>query len=507
LADDTRKKPARKPSIASHRLFPVIVLLWFGALFGLASLAIRPALLQGVVAAAGIDRVVPMAAPPLGHTARFLIVLMMTALGCLIGAVVGRRLARPMPVRPAPRRRGLGPKTPSLIEDASPVRSFGASADEAAQDAEDEDEQPLRRRRQLALLPDDETFEDRAPLPGNPILSVSELPLKSFDEVDEIWLHSSDRAPARGPDRAGDTEGARDTEGAEGTGDLATDRLHREPPIAMEAEEPTQPTADPLFDSYVRRVNASVEGGEHLKEPVPGFTAIPPIDVSAVSEDIAQDHAGGPRDEPAQGDAAYANTAERIAKAPLDSLSHVELLERLGQTIARRRAQATRAESVRPDPAAPAAQALRATGDVPAALRPHWLDQADADDEALPAAIPARTIPMKPVPAASPHDTRADTDILAQGYSSLRGMTRFVHQGPADQQPAAQDFVRIDEQGDMAAPQPPVFAFPGLQEVAATPMPERRAFDAPQPGEPAADQTEQALRAALATLRRMSGTG
>lgn len=474
MADDTRKTPASKPSIASHRLFPLVVLLWFGALFGLASLAIRPVLLESVVAATGIDKVVPMAAPPLGNTARILIVLMMTVLGCLVGAVVARRLAKPAATQTAVRRRRAAPEAaPAMIEDASPVGLFGAAADRS-DDEEEEDDQPVRRRRQLALLPDEETFEDHAPLPGQQILSVSELPLKSFDEVDEIWLHSSVRSPAPAPitDEAADS-------------DAPPFNDHIDPEIA--SEEVPAPHSNPLLDSYARRVTASA--GEPIEEPAPGFVSLTPPD--AVEASTAP--------EP-QIDPAYANTAERIATAPLDTLSHVELLERLALTIARRRAKAATAPAAaaaEPFTPAPPAVPLRPVSEMPAALRPHWIDQEDADDDALPASIPARSIAMKPVP--TPVE---NAHVLADGYSSLLGMTR-----PAQDDSAPREFVRIDEPTDESLPQPPVFAFPGLQEVAATPIPERRAFDAPRTDEAMPDQTEQALRAALATLRRMSGTG
>lgn len=94
LAKHNRKTPQGRP-VTSHPLFPAIVALWFGALFGLSSLAIRPGLLESLVLAAHIDRVIPAAAPPLGVTARLLLALAMAALGALLGAGIGGRLARP----------------------------------------------------------------------------------------------------------------------------------------------------------------------------------------------------------------------------------------------------------------------------------------------------------------------------------------------------------------------------------------------------------------------------
>jgi hypothetical protein len=512
------KGRAAKPSIASHPLFPVVVVLWFGALFGLASLAIRPPLMEAFVAATGIDRVVPMAAPPLGSTARILIVLLMTILGCLVGALVARRVAKPA-VQPSTRRRRPAPEAERAEEDASPVGMFGA--DQSATAEEEPSEQPLRRRRQLALMPQDDAFEDQAPLPGTQILSVAELPLKSFDEVDGIWLHDSDRAapvkPASFAPEAADgathddpvLAGAPDDERLETFAQVARE-------IASDdAPDEANGRSNRLFETYVRRVNAGVGSNDGDLDPAPGFASVPAsdhedapamLDLDRTAEALPVTH-----DAPARSDQpAYANTAERIATAPLDALSHVELLERLAQTIARRRAQYAQAsaqasaassetvaaaEPVEPPVAPPRfAPPLAAAPELPAALRPHWAGDEDEQDDALPSTIPPRSITMKPVPAPIAPAAQ-DDDILAEGYSSLQGMTK----------PGPRQFVRIDEAENAAVPPPPVVAFPGLQDVAATAEPERRTFDAPQSAEPPPDQTEQALRAALATLRRMSG--
>ena len=81
--------------ISKHRLFPALVALWFGALFGLSIMAVRPGLLETLVVSAQFDRLIPAAAPPLGDTARILTALIMAALGALLGAVIGTRIARP----------------------------------------------------------------------------------------------------------------------------------------------------------------------------------------------------------------------------------------------------------------------------------------------------------------------------------------------------------------------------------------------------------------------------
>jgi len=97
-------------SLTSHHLFPPLVALWFGALFGLSTLAVRTSLFEEMVLASGFDRLVPAAAPPLGHLARLLIAAAFGLLGAGIGLFVARlaadargaRRAAPAPVAASP---------------------------------------------------------------------------------------------------------------------------------------------------------------------------------------------------------------------------------------------------------------------------------------------------------------------------------------------------------------------------------------------------------------------
>ncbi|MCJ2185160.1 hypothetical protein MTR62_21075, partial [Novosphingobium sp. 1949] len=92
MADNTRRNQGAKQPISQHPLFPAIVALWCGALAGLCSVALRPALIEQAILATGLDTLVPMAAPPLGATFRILFALAMTGLGGLGGALFARRL-------------------------------------------------------------------------------------------------------------------------------------------------------------------------------------------------------------------------------------------------------------------------------------------------------------------------------------------------------------------------------------------------------------------------------
>ena len=89
------RKPANPKPITAHPLFPAVVALWFGALFGLGSLAVRPSLLESLVIKSRLDLVLPAAAPPLGVTARILVALILAAIGSIIGIMIARKLSRP----------------------------------------------------------------------------------------------------------------------------------------------------------------------------------------------------------------------------------------------------------------------------------------------------------------------------------------------------------------------------------------------------------------------------
>ncbi|MFM5950308.1 MAG: hypothetical protein ACKOPM_13950 [Novosphingobium sp.] len=171
MARQPRKQPQNKP-IAQHQLFPAVVALWFGALFGLGSLAVRPSLLESLVIKSRIDLIVPAAAPPLGITARILVALILAAIGSAIGIAIARRLARPK-VEMRERKRS------KLAVDEAPVRRpFGTSFDSSGDPAI-----IAPRRRALAIEHEDEQFvpHDMAPLPGGApqILDISSVGFRS----------------------------------------------------------------------------------------------------------------------------------------------------------------------------------------------------------------------------------------------------------------------------------------------------------------------------------------
>lgn len=80
--------------VTAHPLFTPFVTLWFGALLGLGSLAVHPALLDNLLRLSRIEQLVATTLPPVDLTGRTLLALILAAGGCLIGLLVARTSAR-----------------------------------------------------------------------------------------------------------------------------------------------------------------------------------------------------------------------------------------------------------------------------------------------------------------------------------------------------------------------------------------------------------------------------
>ena len=163
LATQVLSKPASKAPVTKHPLFPAMVALWFGALFGLGSLAVRASLLESMVLSLSLDVLLPAAAPPLGMKFRLILALLLAAIGVALGAVLARRIARPRQVQ-APRRRGIGSRM-----------SGRQSRDDDLTGADD----TATRRRPLTVAEDEgyDRHYEAAPLPGGSpaILDVTQM--------------------------------------------------------------------------------------------------------------------------------------------------------------------------------------------------------------------------------------------------------------------------------------------------------------------------------------------
>lgn len=152
-----------------------MVALWFGALFGLGSLAIRTSLLEALVLSTHLDAVLEFVAPPLGMKAKIILALCLAVLGGMVGAAFARRLARPKPERRERKRKAAPARRPSpesrLSEPvaAAPVDD-DRQQDETGKPDDASESVPFhhRRRRSLAVEQDyePEYARDAAPLPG-----------------------------------------------------------------------------------------------------------------------------------------------------------------------------------------------------------------------------------------------------------------------------------------------------------------------------------------------------
>ncbi len=438
--------------ITRHPLFPAIVSLWFAALFGMGSLALRTAHLESLVGALHIDALVPAAAPPLGFTARILVALALAVIGALVGWMAGRRLAR------------IGTANPRRDEAGSPAVDAVPDAAEAWADDEDlarlEAARPpaaatpaTGRRRPLAMQEDHTTPTPvRMAKHENPldpeILDLSALEQMGFDRT------PAPPEPAPAP---------------EVTVTEALERAREAPALPIEPQP--APVVEPRAE-------------------IPA----PPL--------------------PAAG-------AARLLAAPLDTLGLVEMVERLALALARHR-EALAAALTADAPviaSRPVAEAtivevvevaeVAAPSLVPSVPEPVAIDP--AEEPPLPIALPAALRPLPIVDAVA-----EDEAVPGPELASLLPPRAFSRPVAVPAPTEAAMAPRIEQPGPADGAIEPVVIFPGQGQPGAA----ARRFDAPanaahakaatpaarQAAAPAdANATEAALKAALATLQRMSG--
>ena len=169
LADEKRMKgKTAKPPISTHPAFPFIVALWFAALLGIGSLVVPVPLIERISVATGLASILPPAAPPLGFTARLLIALGFTVGGGLLGLFIARKVAAAHRAEPALRRAARPvadtPGAPAMPPPISALDELGSEGLDGRQLTGT----PLRSRRALAIEEEEgpSTFLDFAPIPG-----------------------------------------------------------------------------------------------------------------------------------------------------------------------------------------------------------------------------------------------------------------------------------------------------------------------------------------------------
>ncbi len=435
-----------KQPITRHPLFPATVALWFGALFGIGSLAVRPALIESAIASAKLDAIVPL---PMDMATRMLIAAALAGIGGMLGARLARRLGRPKTVaRPRKRSRFLdegdtASQSPEAETPTAPVARAG-------------------RRRQLAI-PDpaqsDKGHLDRAPVPGaTPVLNVSQIGIEGVGPEKE-------RVDPE-PDAITPTEG----ESAEEVTFLPGPAYESKPAVAPLE---TQPLAvEQTLQS--RSANATLPrlSGEDQE---PGFGKLPskaqPLidrapdsDSSPPVQESSSDQATVTHDTAPISDA---SAAERIMSARVEDLGPIELLERLAISLRQKRVVAAHAADELPDvepadetataiiadeaeakaaePAtAPTTSVVSPSSTIPAALRPIGTDPVD-DDDVLPGYIPPRQIGPGRVPS-SPPSAATEADDLDSGAASQAGVSEPVE----PQEPLSSTFAKAQRMSNSA---------------------------------------------------------
>ena len=542
-ANQSNRSKAAAP-IAAHRLFPAIVALWFAALLGIGSLVIPPETLSAAVGALGIPKLIHAAAPPLGFTARALLAVVMAGVGVIVGLVIGLRLASRHMVEPQRKT------DPTRGRKVVPTRTYeydpaGHLAGPAAEAAAAPQRGPLRAS---------EVFADIEPLTG-----TSETASQAFHADaghGDAESPSDDHFAVLGAPAVETFESGHDN-----FDDLIANAWEPEPiepfappaPFAMVAE-PAEPVA---FET-----NAAVKAEPDVRRtlveaPLESLGTVQLVERLA----LAMAAAAGARNAPVADLDLQPRAAAPEPVAPFAAIDEPLELVTLAEPAPHHEPtplfvasfgepatapvhsdsepQAAREPWSAPDFAAPIAEAAVASPARPSILDPiarAWDDES-ADEDDAPTIAPPRFLSARAPATAHRHEHPADAfddaDADAAGddlYPSL-----------LDIQPAAREAIRIPApqqasgpaSGPAAQQAEPIVMFPGAAPRADAPfapppastLQSRRSlpFQAPMgqsPGSNAgtpvtppelsadpvdAEGADRALRAALATLQRMSG--
>lgn len=481
-----------KPSLIRHPFTPFVAALWFAALLGLGSLAVRATVLENAVLALGLDRLIPAAAPPLGFTARLLLALGLAVTGAALGYALTRRLAGP------------GRRAQKAVEtfDASALAAADAAASIAAAGENDDlDRLEAARQQTVRAAP----AGRRRALTNESSLGTEQPQILHLGELDSLGLE--DEAPA--PSALVDAE-------------IAPDSAPAAPVMPQAALDwPAATTPVP-----VAPVAAAPNGAKALESL--GIAEL----VERFTQALAARRAAAPATSPVT---AVAPAPEQLFTAPAHAPAPQAVRD---EPQPESMPAAIRAETPQSAPSVvyeePAAPAPTRPFDMPAVLRQpgtiEWFDDEDGEDEEAaaatldsllppkrPAGDPFRNLPESPEPEAAdiaadaarwalpdpdenPEDELLDVDAAEEPadepFSSLLDMK---HSARVPTPPAA-PFVRVEDGVGSDLPEP-VVTFPG-QVVPPAPIPARLP-GAPYGATPV--QTEAALRDALAALQKMSG--
>ncbi len=311
-----------------------IVPVWFAVTFALSSLAVRGAIIERMVLASGLDLILPMATPPLGNTARFLIAALFAAVGAALGWGVMKML-RPA-TRPAAPAEPVWPS-----EERIRLREVDAHPDAPLR-------APIRAHAELgpqgfdhvppeALAPAPQAY---APYTPPPLAPAAFAPEPVAHEAPRVFT-----PPVIEPAPVIET--------------VARPEPLVEPMPVLAPVAPVVPAFEAAAPLAPAPAPVPALSSAWLESETPFIATEPqPVAEPAPSPPETTKPAGFPLP-PAQGPSA----AEHIARAPIDALSHVELIERLAIAMERRRsADAAKAPAPAQPQSAPVdgtSQALR----------------------------------------------------------------------------------------------------------------------------------------------------
>lgn len=371
-------------AVTQHPLFGTVVPVWLAATFALSTLAVRGELLERIVLSLQLDLILPMATPPLGTTARLMLAVAFGLMGALLGWVAVRKLA--------PRETYAQKAWQEAQREAAPLRRRSADAhpDFPAR-------QPIQAHAELGEHGfDNHPVEKPAYEPAPQVNQQSTAPSYSPPPpVAETWqvLHDVPAPPPPAEEPSWDWKPQ----------PVAVDPVIVEP-VVVQAPVEVVPQRPVLTESVLAELTpAEPASAEPISQPfrffqidpVPAAPAAPeaapvamvtpvltpapiieqpiiqPI-VEIVPEIVAAPTIEPVIEQPAPTSKAVAgfpsitldgpSAAEHIATASLESLSHVELLERLAQALHRHQsAPQSDTRSVAPEPAL--APAPDGTGD------------------------------------------------------------------------------------------------------------------------------------------------
>lgn len=522
-----RKAPPSKP-ITDHPLFPAFVALWFSAVLGLGSLAVRPELLESLVLRSGIDLIVPAAAPPLGIMARILVALVLAATGSMLGIVVARKLARPGVAERDRNRTMHGSETgeqPLRHRDAHPDAPARRPISAREELGEELSAAPaaipnMAQRRPSLTLADEETqyvAHESAPLIAAPMdldafiaASVAQVPLAVQEQTIgmdiAVWLpanqawQSSSALPVAEPPL--DTQVAFDDEDISAPTLLAAPSLHPDEAApatrALAAAETTTPREAAARDGRQVFGMSPVEPQAAEDRQIFGMT---PPSFLTPAEPAGEAAAAAP-------ESATDTVSDEAPRANLAELGMVDLAGRLQESLARRRA----ARAAMPS-APPTAEPSSLLPPPRIAFAPESVGQ---EHIALIGPDVADRDNSEPDDGLSEIGTGGETSYASLLKMQMEGQVRNPHvrsnetETPAD---AAQPVVIFPGQASRIAILGSESLAAGFDSAASF-----RRFDSPvsaESGQPIAltaaassidpDEAERALRAALFSLQRISG--